>query len=325
MRLAAIDCGTNTVLLLVAEQHQDRDETAAARPRLRAVAEFLEMPRLGQDLDRSGQLNAEAMQRTLDALSRQKQRAVELGAKHIVAVGTESVRAARNGDEFLRRAQAVLGEVPLRTISGEEEARLSYRSVVESLPPPPSGRRSVLDIGGGSTELVIGNGRAMSAWASVPIGSVRLTERLLKSDPPTAQEKQALAATIDAALDGLPPPSGELCALAGTVTTLAALHLGLSAHDSARIDGMRLPVPALDALTERLGGMRVAERKTLPGLDARRADVIYAGAMILLRVALRAAASEVVVSDRGVRWGVLEELRDMLMANKAHGSLDDLT
>jgi exopolyphosphatase/guanosine-5'-triphosphate,3'-diphosphate pyrophosphatase len=317
MRIAAIDCGTNTVLLLVAEHlprqpPQNDGPARSAGPRLRAVAEFLEMPRLGQDLDRTGRLHPDAMQRTLDALARQKQRALEFGAERLIAVGTESLRAAQNGAEFLTRVKEVLGETPLRVISGQEEARLSFRSVAESLPPPPAGIRSVLDIGGGSTELVVGSGRTPSAWASVPIGSVRLTERLLKSDPPTPGEKQALVSAIDTALAGLPESRGELVALAGTATTIGALHLGLLQHDSAQIDGMRMPVSALSALCDRLGGLSVAERKLLPGLDSRRADVIYAGGMILLRAALRSAVAEVIVSDRGVRWGALEELLDDL-------------
>jgi len=306
MRLAAIDCGTNTVLLLVAECKLEHGNS----PRLRGIADFLEMPRLGQDLDRTGRLHAEAMQRTIEALLRQQKRALELHAERIIAVGTESLRAAKNGEEFLARAAAA--GIPLRVISGAEEARLSFRSVAEGLRGAASGTCSVLDIGGGSTELVVGSGKTPSAWASVPIGSVRLTERLLKSDPPTAAEKQALVETIDAALSDLPTPAGELVALAGTATTLAAIHLGLSQHDSARVEGLRIPISALAALSERLGSLTVAERRALAGLDPRRADVIYAGAMILVRMGLAARVSEVVISDRGVRWGALEELADAM-------------
>ncbi len=315
MRVAAIDCGTNTVLLLVAETRESelkpKPKSATDAPaRLQAVSEFLEIPRLGQDLDRSGQLQPEAMQRTLDALHRQHQRALQLGAEKILVVGTESLRAAKNGQEFLTRAKEVLAGVPIRVISGEEEARLSFLSVAGSLPNGVAldGIRSVLDIGGGSTELVVGSGKTPSEWASVPIGSVRLSERLLKHDPPTTAEQQTLCASIDAALDGLPTPRGELFALAGTATTVAAIYLALPQHDSARIDGLRLPMDALCAICDKLASQTLAERRALAGLDPRRADVIYAGAMILWRVALRARAKEVIISDRGVRWGALEEL-----------------
>jgi len=309
MPIAAIDCGTNTVLLLVAEP----ESAGPGKPRLRARLEHLEMPRLGQDLDRTGQLHPDAMQRTIDALVRQRQRAVDLGADRILCVGTESLRAARNGEEFLARAAA--SGVPLRVISGDDEARLSFRSAAASLPDAEfDGLRSVLDIGGGSTELVVGSGRTPTSFASVPIGSVRLTERICKCDPPTAEEKAALITTIDQALSGLPQPQGALVALAGTATTLAALHLGLAAHDSGRIDGLHISVADLSALVDRLGDMSVAARRELPGLDARRADVIYAGGMILVRVAKRAGVDEVIISDRGVRWGLLEELLDAEVA-----------
>lgn len=306
MRLAAIDCGTNTALMLVAEVVRRPEATSGgSRARLVAVADFLEMPRLGQDLDRTGRLHPEAIERGVAAVKRQLERARELGVEKVIAVGTESLRAASNSSEFLSRLDE-LG-VPLRIISGDDEARFSFNSVARSLPRAPAGRLSVLDIGGGSTELIVG-GLAPERWASVKIGSVRLTERLLAGDPPTAEQKSALVQTIQRELEKLPAPEGELVALAGTATTIAAMHLGLLAHDSARIDGLRIKVAALAALTERLGERTVEERRQLPGLDPRRADVIYAGAVILWQVALRAGVSEIGISDRGVRWGVLEEV-----------------
>jgi len=289
--------------------------TASAGPptprpqRLVAVADFLEMPRLGQDLDRTGRLHPDAIERGVAAFTRQLQRARELGVDSLIAIGTESLRAASNSAEFLSRI-AALG-IPLRIISSDDEARLSFHSVVRSLPMPPGGRRSVLDIGGGSTELIVG-GTHPERWASVKIGSVRLTERLLPSDPPTPAEQQALIETVRSALTALPAPEGELVALAGTATTIAAIHLGLSVHDSARLDGLRMPTAAVAAIAQKLAGLPVAERRQLAGLDARRADVIYAGAVILWQVALNAGVAEIVISDRGVRWGVLEEVVDQL-------------
>ncbi len=285
------------------------DVVNGAVPRLRPVADFLEMPRLGQDLDRTGRLHPEAIERTLAAIGRQMERARELHADRIVAVGTESLRAAENSEEFLRSLRQT--GVELRVISGDDEARLSFRSVTESLPMPPGGRRSVLDIGGGSTELIVG-GMHPERWQSVKIGSVRLHERFLHSDPPTDAEIAALTAAIDAGLDGLPQPEGELVALAGTATTVAALYLQLAEYDGRRVDGLRVPTARMREIIGSLGRLRVAERQQLAGLDPRRADVIFAGAMILLRTAERAGLTEVVISDRGVRWGVLEELADSL-------------
>mgnify|MGYP002361174018 FL=1 len=285
------------------------DVVKGAVPRLRPVADFLEMPRLGQDLDRTGRLHPEAIERTLAAIGRQIERARELHADRIVAVGTESLRAAENSEEFLRSLRQT--GVELRVISGDDEARLSFRSVTESLPMPPGGRRSVLDIGGGSTELIVG-GIHPERWQSVKIGSVRLHERFLHSDPPTEAEIAALTAAIDAGLDGLPQPEGELVALAGTATTVAALYLQLAEYDGRRVDGLRVPTARMREIIGSLGRLRVAERQQLAGLDPRRADVIFAGAMILLRTAERAGLTDVVISDRGVRWGVLEELGDWL-------------
>ena len=285
------------------------DVMKGAVPRLRPVADFLEMPRLGQDLDRTGRLHPEAIERTLAAIGRQIERARGLHADRIVAVGTESLRAAENSEEFLRSLRQT--GVALRVISGDDEARLSFRSVTESLPMPPGGRRSVLDIGGGSTELIVG-GMHPERWQSVKIGSVRLHERFLHSDPPTEAEIAALTAAIDAGLDGLPQPEGELVALAGTATTVAALYLQLAEYDGRRVDGLRVPTARMREIIGSLGRLRVAERQQLAGLDPRRADVIFAGAMILLRTAERAGLTDVVISDRGVRWGVLEELADSL-------------
>ena len=285
------------------------DVMKGAVPRLRPVADFLEMPRLGQDLDRTGRLHPEAIERTLAAIGRQIERARGLHADRIVAVGTESLRAAENSEEFLRSLRQT--GVELRVISGDDEARLSFRSVTESLPMPPGGRRSVLDIGGGSTELIVG-GIHPERWQSVKIGSVRLHERFLHSDPPTEAEIAALTAAIDAGLDGLPQPEGELVALAGTATTVAALYLQLAEYDGRRVDGLRVPTARMREIIGSLGRLRVAERQQLAGLDPRRADVIFAGAMILLRTAERAGLTDVVISDRGVRWGVLEELADSL-------------
>lgn len=281
------------------------------------------MPRLGQGLDASGRLQPEAIARGLAALGRQRERAEAAGVEHIVAIATESVRAAQNGDEFLAAAAADPVGVKLRVVGGDEEARLSYRSIVESTSTAAGAGesadadwRSVLDIGGGSTELIVGRGRSLHAHRSVPIGSVRLTERHIRSDPPTPAEQQALIADIDQAIAALPESRGELVSLAGTATSLAALHLGdsMPTYDGERVDGLRFDVADLQRLVARLASLSVAERRALPGLDPRRADVIYAGATILWRIALRAGIDHFTVSDRGVRWGAMEEFIDSLEA-----------
>lgn len=319
MKLAAIDCGTNTVLILVAEW------CPGERPRLRRVADFMEMPRLGQGLDATGCLQPEAMQRALTALQRQRERAEQAGAERIVAIATESVRAAKNSTEFLSAAAAAPVGVTLRVIGGDEEARLSFRSVVESLQATAATADdaswcSVVDIGGGSTELIVGQGASLHAHRSVPIGSVRLSERLIRHDPPTAAEHEALISTIDAAISELPVARGPLVALAGTATSVAALQLGdrMPSYDGDLVDGLQLPCATLEAWVQRLSRLTVDQRRQLPGLDPRRADVIYPGATILWRIALLAGVDRLTISDRGVRWGALEECIDALSVGASH-------
>jgi exopolyphosphatase/guanosine-5'-triphosphate,3'-diphosphate pyrophosphatase len=248
------------------------------------------------------------MQRTLTALRGFVARIQATGCERVVGVGTEAIRKADYGAELVRAFNELLAPVggDFQTIDGEREARLSWRAVRAAF-PQLHGVRTVLDIGGGSTELLVGDATPEQV-ISVPIGSVRLTERLLKHDPPTAAEKQALRETVDRALDGAPTPRGTLVGIAGTVTTLAAMAQALTTYDAERVHGSQLGHAQLQATVERLGDTPVADRKRTPGLDPRRADVIYAGAVILERVLARAGASSCLVSDRGIRWGLAYEV-----------------
>jgi exopolyphosphatase/guanosine-5'-triphosphate,3'-diphosphate pyrophosphatase len=305
MRVAAIDIGTNSIVFLVAD--------AAPGRGLVAVHDVCEIARLGEGVDRTKELQPAAIERALGVLAACVRRARELGAERIGAVGTQALREVRNGHAFLGPARDLLG-VDVEVIDGEREARLSWRSALTAFPFPatPGGRRTVLDIGGGSTELLVGPAPGATSeperLVSVAIGSVRLTERLVRHDPPTPEERAALVATIDEALGQAPAPEGELIGIAGTVTTLCAIHLGLRELDGARVHGVRLGREDVDRVVERLGRLSVAERCQLAGLDPRRADVIFAGGLILSRVLARAATAAVIVSDRGIRWGLAEEL-----------------
>jgi exopolyphosphatase / guanosine-5'-triphosphate,3'-diphosphate pyrophosphatase len=299
VRVAAIDCGTNTILLLIA------DVTAEG---VVGVEDHAEIVRLGEGLDASGQLKPEAMRRALDALDRYVARISALECSHVLAVGTEAIRRAVNGSVFVNEATARLGTVGGRfqVIDGEREARLSWRAVQASF-PALTGPRTVVDIGGGSTELIVGE-RDVEAVVSIPIGSVRLTERIVRSDPPTAEEQAALVATIDAALDGAPvKPRGTVVGIAGTVTTLAAMAQRMTVYDGDQVHGSTLDLDGLRATVHSLAQMPVADRRRTPGLEPKRADVIYAGAVILERVVSRAGAGGLLVSDRGIRWGLVYE------------------
>lgn len=307
MRVAAIDIGTNSVLLLVAE---------AGPAGLSPVVERAEITRLGQGVDGSRALAPEAVQRTLACLGRYGEELRALGVTAIDVVGTSAMRDAAGGDAFRARAAELVGAEP-RTISGEEEAELTFRGALAglSLPPAPV---FVFDIGGGSTEVIVGElGGAITSAVSLDVGSVRMTERHLRSDPPRDLELDAVRADVRAALRGAPLPRGPvtIVGVAGTITTLAAVALRVAPYDAARIHGARLTFAELSALRAELASVPVAQRMKLPGLEPKRADVIVAGAVVaeeVLRavVAAGGAAPELVVSDRGVRWGLALRLAE---------------
>jgi exopolyphosphatase/guanosine-5'-triphosphate,3'-diphosphate pyrophosphatase len=300
-RLAAVDIGTNSVLLLVAEQGTDG--------KLRAVADEAEITRLGRGVDRTGLLSAEGMSATLGVLERYVRQARGAGAEDIVVTATSAARDARNGEDFLRAARAGAG-VEVRVISGEEEAGLSYRAAVEDFASEAEGGPLlVIDVGGGSTEFVLGKGRTVSFARSLDIGSVRLTERCIDSDPPVPVEQAGVRRAVEEALHTLPPfPSGSLVVgVAGTVTNLFAVARGIEPYDPARVHGGWLSVEEVAAVRARLCALTLEERRRLPGIQPKRADVLPAGALIFEAALVHLGAAGARVSDRGIRWGVLLE------------------
>jgi exopolyphosphatase/guanosine-5'-triphosphate,3'-diphosphate pyrophosphatase len=304
-RVAAIDIGTNSVLLLVAEPRGDD---------LVAIAEEATITRLGADVDRTRRLGEPAIARTLACLERYARHIAAHGAARVDVVGTSAMRDAAGGEAFRDRAEAILGVRP-RVVSGDEEAQLTFDGALVGIAPPP-GDVIVFDVGGGSTEVILGRGGAPVAARSLDVGSVRLTERHLRADPPTEAEIAAVRSDVRGALASLPRPIAEAAAgrgatlvgVAGTVTSLAALEGGVAPYDAARIHGAKLGQPALGRLVTMLAATPVAERRSLPGLSPGRADVIVAGALICEEVAAWAGAREIVVSDRGVRWGLARRL-----------------
>ena len=227
----------------------------------------------------------------------------------IAAVGTEALRRAPNAADFLRPAAEILG-TEIAVIDGAREAALTFRAVVASFPDACAGALSVVDIGGGSTEIVIAVDGRPTYRVSLPLGSVRLTESLIRHDPPQPSEVDEVARAVDDAIAAVPfPPGGAtLVGVAGTVTSLAAMTLGLASYDPARVHGYHLGRAELGRQIERLAGTKQAERERIVGLDPRRADVILAGALILDRIARAAGATDIRVSDRGIRWGLLHEI-----------------
>jgi exopolyphosphatase/guanosine-5'-triphosphate,3'-diphosphate pyrophosphatase len=304
MILATIDVGTNTTLLLVA-----RADSAA---NVEVLAERAEITRLGRGIGASGRLGAIGIQATLDVLREYASLARQHGAR-IAAIGTEALRRAPNAAEFLVPAAEILGG-EVEVIAGAREADLTFRAVVESF-PSLSDRSIVVDIGGGSTEIIVAERGEVRLRTSLPLGSVRLHERHIKSDPPGDEEIAAARADIAGALQasglsaaaGPRAPAPTLVGVAGTVTSLAAMAQALPSYDPARVHGYALGAGALDAQIARLTRSTQAEREAIVGLDPRRADVILAGALILREILTAAGADAVLVSDRGIRWGLLYE------------------
>lgn len=296
-RVGAIDIGTNTVLLLVAEGPPDEPV---------AVAERATITRLGKGVDHTRRLEPESMQRTEACLADYSALLQELDVDDVVAVCTSAARDAENGHEFLDRATRALGAAP-RIIDGEEEARLVFEGALTGL--DLRGPTTVFDIGGGSTEIIFGTRDATASRidraVSLNIGSVRLTERHVGHDPPHAEEIEAIVRNVDAELSSCTiDRAAPLVGVAGTMTTLAAIDRELDRYDPALVHGAPLRRKRIASLCEHLSKLPLDRRREVRGLDPGRADVIVAGALIALRLMERAHAERLVVSDRGVRWGL---------------------
>jgi len=303
--VAAIDCGTNTIKLLVGTLTADGMDVAVREMR---------MVRLGQGVDRTGVLADDALARTFEAVDEYAALIRAHGAERVRFVATSATRDAANADVFVRGVHDRLGVDP-EVVSGSEEAALAFDGAVRNLATPPATPVLVLDIGGGSTELIVGDRPVAppAAAHSMDIGSVRLHERHLRSDPPTMAEVAALVRDVDTALDGSPvDPAGAVTVVgvAGTITTLAAGLLGLAGYSREAIDQARLPVGEVHALVDQLVTMTVNERLTLPWLHPGRADVIGAGGLILTRILHRTGADELVVSESDILDGIAWSLRD---------------
>lgn len=308
MIAAGIDCGTNTIKLLVADLDPGTGQAAE-------LARETRMVRLGQGVDASGRLADEALERVFAAVDECARtiRAHDVGAVRFCA--TSAVRDSSNADVFVRGVEERLGVTP-EVLTGAEEAGLSFagatRTLTEAEPPV-----LVVDIGGGSTELVLGGGHGdVHAAHSLDVGSVRMTERFLTSDPPTADQVAEVREHVDRALDTLPAQGVDLrlarsvVAVSGTGLTLAAGALGLPTLDRETVDHRRVHVEAVAATVGRLVAMTVEERRGLGYMQPGRADVIGAGALILERVLARVPVPLMTVSVSdildGIAWSAVD-------------------
>ena len=304
-RRAAIDIGTNSVRLLVAEV----SDTPRSRPwfPLRPVARDMAITRLGEGLEAGGALRPDAVARTAAFVTAYAGRAASLGVSRPVVAGTYALRVARNAEEFLARLT-----VPVRVLTGEEEARLGFRGALAGLGILPSQMRIlVVDIGGGSVEMTWGTAREVTESCSLPLGAVVLSRQFLVSDPPTEMESRALrehvARTLDPHLGRLRRLRFHLVGVGGTITTMAALSQRLVPYDPDRVHGYRLSRTKIADLTARLLALRLADRRRLPGLQPERADIIPAGALVLMHLMVGLGRRSLVVSEADLLWGLLLE------------------
>jgi len=300
---AAIDVGTNTLRLLIAEAAGPDDFTI--------LHEEQEITRLGEGLILSQLLQEMPRRRSLAVLRRFAEVARSFKAEQVAAVATSAVREAMNREELVVEIARETG-LALQVVDGWEEARLTLLGVRHGLRLGP-GRVLVMDVGGGSTEFVVATGEAIEAIVSTGLGVVKLTEQHLLSDPPTSGELQSLQRVAGRRIDRLRSElpgleETQLIGTAGTPTTLAAIGLGLTTYDRARVNGHRMSITLMSELMSRLSTMPMATRREIPVLEPGRADVIVAGTAVVLTAMTMLGYGEILVSDGGLREGIILDL-----------------
>ena len=320
-RFASLDVGSNTVRLLVAE----RTPSGSFRP-LRIERRIT---RLGGDFSADGNLDEKAMHRTLEALTAFADLLKPERPEKIFAVGTGVLREAKNEKAFVERVRKHTG-LPLRVVTGEEEAGLMLKGVLGALPETTSSR-IVADVGGWSTELVWVEGQEPRKMQSVPVGTVALTERFLNKDPPPQEDLEPLSAWTKRIfgeirkafekeglrMEGLHP---HLVGTAGTMTTLAAIDRGLTVYDPQKITGHRISRSALEKIYFHLRSIPVEERRQVPGLEKGREDLIIAGGVIALNLLEVFGLETLMVVDSGLLEGILLDGLERMSRSKEHGA-----
>lgn len=300
--VAAIDCGTNSTRLLVA----DADGQELVR--------LMRITRLGQGVDRLNALAPEAMARTVGVLEEYRQVMDGFAVDRIRMVATSAVRDAENGAAFTDAAELAVGAHP-EVLSGQEEGALAFRGASADL-EPFDGDTLVVDIGGGSTEITLGRGDAVTS-VSLQLGCVRLTERYLVGDPPDATAVSTTRAAIADALgwaEGQMPQlldldrARRMVGLAGTVSTLASLKLGIAEYDAARLHHAAIGLGEITAMCEKLASLSARDRSALVGMVPGREDVILGGALVLEAVAARYGCDEVIASEKDILDGIVLSL-----------------
>jgi exopolyphosphatase/guanosine-5'-triphosphate,3'-diphosphate pyrophosphatase len=302
-RLAFVDIGTNTILCLIAELKRDGT--------FDVLDDLAEITRLGQGVHQTRTINPEGEERSFKVLERYLERCKGLNVEEIIAVGTSALRDARNSAAVCARFKEQLG-LDVRVISGDEEAVYSFLAVQRGLPLKQQ-ELLVVDVGGGSTEFIRGNEAGVSQAVSINIGSVRLTEQFLHSDPVQEEECEKMMAAVERALAQLPRPwlkDGSILTLigiAGTCTTLAAVEKKLTNYSHGEVHGGLLTLDEVRRQIELFQSKPIEERNAIPGLEPKRADVILAGACLIEKIMTLFHSERIIVSDHGVRYGLLHK------------------
>jgi exopolyphosphatase/guanosine-5'-triphosphate,3'-diphosphate pyrophosphatase len=301
-RVASIDIGTNTILLLIAKVEGGR---------IYPLFEIETVARLGEGVQENGMLLKEAMDRGLHTLSQYLKRCREMEVQEIFAAGTSALREAKNSEEFLKLIRERL-DLSIEVISGEEEARLSFLAVAKDLQEKEN-PILVIDVGGGSTEFILGKGDQINQWVSLPLGSVRFTEQFLRSDPVQEEEWDRMVDNIRELLVDIPHSKEPLSmvAVGGTATTLASVEQGLEEFIPEKIHHFVLRKEALKNQLFLYRSKTIEERKKTLGLSVARADVILAGGTILYLAMEELECPSVLISCHGVRYGLLYKKLDL--------------
>lgn len=295
-RVAVIDVGSNSTRLLIADVDGGRVSEIERQSRV---------TRLGRGVDLSGQLSAEAIEAACAAIADYVAICREAGVSTIDSIATSAVRDASNGDAFAAELRERFA-LSTRVLDGEEEARLTY--VGATCEQPPAQPTLVVDIGGGSTELIVGSGREIGFHASLQAGVVRHSERHVASDPPAAIELEALAADVRALIEGATAGAAGASAsagiaVAGTPTSLASVELGLEPYDPKRVHGHVLSLTSIQHLLSRLASVPLAERVEIPGMHPDRAPTIVAGVVILVETMRAFSLDRITVSEHDILYG----------------------
>ena len=295
-RVASIDIGTNTILLLIAKTSEGE---------IKPLFEMETIVKLGENLQKSGVISPEAIARGLQTLTQYLERCQDWEVKDLFAVGTSALREAKNSEVFLKLAKEKLG-LSIEVISGEEEAQLSFLAVAKDLRDTGS-PVLVVDVGGGSTEFILGRRNQISQWISLPLGSVRCTEQFLHSDPVQEGEWETLEEKVRTLIVTIPhsPQPVSMVAVGGTATALASVELGLEEFIPEKIHHFVLRKEALKNQLSLFRFKTFEERRTIPGLSAARADVILAGGAILYLAMEEVNSPSALISCHGVRYGLL--------------------